>query len=80
MPMGKGTYGSQVGRPPKNKKNQSLLSQYDAAEAELEKIMNNVPKGGLSKEKDDRARKLRSLLSKLGTQLSDMPDTEKRFP
>ena len=80
MPMGKGTYGSQVGRPPKNKKGQSLLSQYNAAEAELEKIMNNVPKGGLSKEKDDRARQLRSLLSKLGTQLSDMPDTEKRFP
>jgi len=78
MPMGKGTYGSKVGRPPK--KRQSLLSQYNAAEAELEKIMNNVPKGGLSKEKDDRARQLRSLLSKLGTQLSDMPDTEKRFP
>lgn len=80
MPYGKGTYGSKVGRPPKNKKGQSLLSQYNAAEAELEKIMNNVPKGGLSKEKDDRARQLRSLLSKLGTQLSDMPDTEKRFP
>lgn len=80
MPMGKGTYGSKVGRPPKSKKGQSLLSQYNAAEAELEKIMNNVPKGGLSKEKDDRARQLRSLLSKLGTQLSDMPDTEKRFP
>jgi len=80
MPMGKGTYGSQVGRPPKNKNSKSLLSQYNAAEEELENIMNNIPEGGLSKEKDDRARKLRSLLSKLGTQLSDMPDTEKRFP
>lgn len=78
MPKGKGTYGSKVGRPAK--KRQSLLSQYNAAEEELENIMNNVPEGGLSKEKDDRARKLRSLLSKLGTQLSDMPDTEKRFP
>ena len=64
MPMGKGTYGSKVGRPPK--KRQSLLSQYNAAEAELEKIMDNIPKGGLSKEKDDRARKLRSLLARLG--------------
>jgi hypothetical protein len=78
MPMGKGTYGSQVGRPPK--KGQSLLKQYEAAEKELEDIMDNIPKGGLSKKKDDRARQLRSLLSKLGTQLSDMPDTEKRFP
>ena len=80
MPMGKGTYGSQVGRPPKMNKRQSLLSQYKAAEEELEEIMNNIPEGGLSKKKDDRSRQLRSLLSKLGTQLSDMPDTEKSFP
>lgn len=66
--------------PMKSKSRQSLLSQYQKAEEELDQLMDNIPEGGLSKKQDDKRRKLKSLLQRLGTQLGSMSPPDKEYP
>lgn len=61
-------------------KRKSLMNQYNALEMEYEKLMNNIPKGGLSKEDDDRRRELQLMLRQLGSDLGEMEPDDKQFP
>ena len=59
-------------------KRKSLMNQYVQTEKAYNKIMDNVPKGGLSKEDDDERRRLKKELVRIGSMLGGMkrPDTQ----
>ena len=59
-------------------KRKSLMNQYNALEREYEALMDNIPKGGLSKADDDRRRELELLMRQTATDLGTMkrPDTQ----
>ena len=61
-------------------KRKSLMNKYNALEMEYEKLMNNSPKGGLSKKDDDRRRELQLMLRQLGSDLGEMEPDDKQFP
>jgi hypothetical protein len=61
-------------------KRKSLMNKYNALEMEYEKLMNNIPKGGLSKKDDDRRRELQLMLRQLGSDLGEMEPQDKQFP
>ena len=61
-------------------KRKSLMNKYNALEMEYEKLMDNIPKGGLSKADDDRRRELQLMLRQLGSDLGDMEPQDKQFP
>jgi hypothetical protein len=58
----------------------SLMNQYNALEREYEALMDNIPKGGLSKKDDDRRRELQLMLRQLGSDLGEMEPPDKQFP
>ena len=61
-------------------KRKSLMNQYNALEREYEALMDNIPKGGLSKKDDDRRRELELMLRQLGSDLGQMKPDDKQFP
>mgnify|MGYP000011717956 FL=1 len=61
-------------------KRKSLMNQFNALELEYEKLMDNIPKGGLSKKDDDRRRELQLMLRQLGSDLGEMEPADKQFP
>lgn len=61
-------------------KRKSLMNKYNALEMEYEKLMDNIPKGGLSKADDDRRRELQLMLRQLGSDLGEMEPDDKQFP
>ena len=61
-------------------KRKSLMNQYNALEREYEALMDNIPKGGLSKKDDDRRRELQLMLRQIGSDLGDMEPPDKQFP
>jgi hypothetical protein len=61
-------------------KRKSLMNQYNKLEREYEKLMDNIPKGGLSKKDDDRRRELQLMLRQIGSDLGDMSPPDKQFP
>jgi hypothetical protein len=61
-------------------KRKSLMNQYNALEREYESLMDNIPKGGLSKKDDDRRRELQLMLRQLGSDLGQMEPDDKQFP
>ena len=61
-------------------KRKSLMNKYNALEMEYEKLMDNIPKGGLSKKDDDRRRELQLMLRQLGSDLGDMEPQDNQFP
>lgn len=61
-------------------KRKSLMNQYNALEMEYEKLMDNIPKGGLSKKDDDRRRELEIMLRQLGSDLGEMEPPDKQTP
>ena len=61
-------------------KRKSLMNKYNALEMEYEKLMDNIPKGGLSKKDDDRRRELQLMLRQLGSDLGEMEPQDKQFP
>ena len=61
-------------------KRKSLMNQYNALEREYEALMDNIPKGGLSKKDDDRRRELQLMLRQLGSDLGEMEPDDKQFP
>ena len=67
-------------REPQSMRRKSLMNKYNALEMEYEKLMNNIPKGGLSKKDDDRRRELQLMLRQLGSDLGEMEPEDKQFP
>lgn len=61
-------------------KRKSLMNQYNKLEREYEKLMDNIPKGGLSKKDDDRRRELQLMLRQIGSDLGEMEPSDKQFP
>lgn len=61
-------------------KRKSLMNQFNALELEYKKLMDNIPKGGLSKKDDDRRRELQLMLRQLGSDLGGMEPEDKQFP
>jgi hypothetical protein len=61
-------------------KRKSLMNQFNKLEREYEKLMNNIPKGGLSKKDDDRRRELQLMLRQIGSDLGEMEPADKQFP
>ena len=61
-------------------KRKSLMNQYNKLEREYEALMDNIPKGGLSKKDDDRRRELQLMLRQLGSDLGQMEPDDKQFP
>ena len=61
-------------------KRKSLMNQYNALEMEYEKLMDNIPQGGLSKKDDDRRRELQLMLRQLGSDLGEMSPPDKQNP
>ena len=61
-------------------KRKSLMNQYNKLEREYEKLMDNIPKGGLSKKDDDRRRELQLMLRQIGSDLGEMEPADKQFP
>ena len=61
-------------------KRKSLMNQYNKLEREYEKLMNNIPKGGLSKKDDDRRRELQLMLRQIGSDLGQMEPEDNQFP
>ena len=61
-------------------KRKSIMNQYNALEMEYKKLMDNIPKGGLSKKDDDRRRELELMLRQLGSDLGQMEPDDKQFP
>ena len=61
-------------------KRKSLMNQYNALEREYEALMDNIPKGGLSKKDDDRRRELQLMLRQLRSDLGQMEPDDKQFP
>ena len=59
-------------------KRKSLMNQYAATEKAYNKIMDNIPKGGLSKKDDDERRRLKKEMVRIGSMLGGMkrPDTQ----
>ena len=66
--------------PGREQRRKSIINQYNALEMEYEKLMDNIPKGGLSKKDDDRRRELEIMLRQLGSDLGDMEPPDKQFP
>lgn len=60
------------GRP----RRKSLMNQYNKYEREYDKLMDNIPEGGLSKKDDDRRRELELLLRQIGSDLGSLSDEE----
>ena len=54
----------------------SLMNQYNKLEREYEALMDNIPKGGLSKKDDDRRRELQLMLRQIGSDLGGLSDEE----
>ena len=65
---------------PTRAKRKSMMNQYNKLEREYEKLMNNIPKGGLSKKDDDRRRELQLMLRQIGSDLGEMEPGDKQFP
>ena len=65
-------YALDPGRP----RRKSLMNQYNKLEREYEALMNNIPKGGLSKKDDDRRRELQLMLRQIGSDLGGLSDEE----
>ena len=61
-------------------KRKSLMNQYNKLEREYESLMDNIPKGGLSKKDDDRRRELEIMLRQLGSDLGEMEPPDKQTP
>ena len=61
-------------------KRKSLMNQYNKLEREYEALMNNIPKGGMSKKDDDRRRELQLMLRQIGSDLGEMSPPDKQFP
>ena len=61
-------------------KRKSLMNQFNKYEREYEKLMDNIPKGGLSKKDDDRRRELQLMLRQIGSDLGEMEPGDKQFP
>ena len=61
-------------------KRKSLMNQYNALVMEYEKLMDNIPQGGLSMKDDDRRRELQLMLRQIGSDLGDMSPPDKQFP
>jgi hypothetical protein len=61
-------------------KRKSLMNQYNKLEREYEALMDNIPKGGLSKKDDDRRRELQLMLRQIGSDLGEMEPADKQFP
>lgn len=61
-------------------KRKSLMNQYNKLEREYEALMDNIPKGGLSKKDDDRRRELEIMLRQLGSDLGEMEPPDKQTP
>jgi len=61
-------------------KRKSLMNQFNALEMEYKKLMDNIPKGWLSKKDDDRRRELQLMLRQLGSDLGQMEPEDKQFP
>ena len=61
-------------------KRKSLMNKYNALEMEYEKLMDNIPKGGLSKKDDDRRRELQLMLRQIGSDLGEMSPPDKQNP
>jgi len=61
-------------------KRKSLMNQFNGYEREYNTLMSNIPKGGLSKEDDDRRRELQLMLRQLGSDLGQMEPADKQFP
>jgi len=57
-------------------KRKSLMNQYNKLEREYEALMDNIPKGGLSKKDDDRRRELQLMLRQIGSDLGGLSDEE----
>ena len=58
----------------------SLMNQYNKLEREYKKLMDNIPKGGLSKKDDDRRRELELMLRQIGSDLGEMSPPDKQTP
>ena len=56
------------------------MNQYNKLEREYEKLMNNIPKGGLSKKDDDRRRELQLMLRQIGSDLGEMSPPDNQTP
>ena len=65
---------------PTRAKRKSMMNQYNKLEREYEKLMNNIPKGGLSKKDDDRRRELQLMLRQIGSDLGEMSPPDKQNP
>ena len=61
-------------------KRKSLMNQYNKLEREYEALMDNIPKGGLSKKDDDRRRELQLMLRQIGSDLGEMSPPDKQNP
>jgi hypothetical protein len=61
-------------------KRKSLMNQYNKLEREYEALMDNIPKGGLSKKDDDRRRELQLMLRQIGSDLGEMEPGDNQFP
>ena len=61
-------------------KRKSLMNQFNKYEREYEKLMDNIPKGGLSKADDDRRRELELLMRQTATDLGTMKRPDKQTP
>jgi hypothetical protein len=61
-------------------KRKSLMNQFNKLEREYEALMDNIPKGGLSKKDDDRRRELQLMLRQIGSDLGEMEPGDKQFP
>lgn len=95
MPDGKGTYGSQVGRPPKNRDSspkpklrpkslikdikKNIVSKIDDLKQQLAD-MGNPPEGGWTLAQTKKRKALNAEIDRLETQGNNLPDTEKKFP
>jgi len=61
-------------------KRKSLMNQFNGYEREYNTLMSNIPKGGLSKEDDDRRRELELLMRQTATDLGTMKRPDKQNP
>jgi len=66
--------------PGREQRRKSIINQYNRLEREYEKLMDNIPKGGLSKKDDDRRRELQLMLRQIGSDLGEMEPGDKQFP
>ena len=66
--------------PGREQRRKSLMNQFNKLEREYEALMDNIPKGGLSKKDDDRRRELQLMLRQIGSDLGEMEPGDKQFP